>query len=110
MTDWLLQKVYYNDSYGSSDTSSPDNTPSLGKKADKLENILSADVDETFERLKANDMFTNWFRQSTDVSGRMMARIQNFAESISGRVGWSFIIDPGRPRTDLSVCALIHIV
>lgn len=65
--------------------------------------FFSDNNDEILLHLKAIDPLTNWFKQSTDISGRMMARIQNLAESISKRVGWSFLIDTGRPRTDLSV-------
>lgn len=64
--------------------------------------FFSDNNDEILLHLKAIDPLTNWFKQSTDISGRMMARIQNLAESISKRVGWSFLIDTGRPRTDLS--------
>jgi hypothetical protein len=47
-----------------------------------------------------------WFRQRQDVTGRMMARIQNLAASICQQVAWSFLIEPGRPKTDLSVVLL----
>lgn len=48
-----------------------------------------------------------WFRQRQDVSGRMLARIQQLAASISQQVAWSFLIEPGRPKTDLSVYFII---
>lgn len=50
-----------------------------------------------------DDPLASWFRQHQDVSGRMSARIQNLAATISQRVAWSFLIEPGRPKTDLSV-------
>ncbi|KAL3117135.1 hypothetical protein niasHT_007538 [Heterodera trifolii] len=73
----------------------------LAKNTTELERLLSVDVNDQL-LAAANDPLTCWFRQRTDVSGRMLARIQNLAGAISKRVAWSFLIEPGRPRTDLS--------
>lgn len=49
------------------------------------------------------DSLCNWFHQKSDVSSRMLARIQNLANLACSKVKWSFLIEPGRPQTDLSV-------
>jgi hypothetical protein len=95
MEEWLVQGPY-------SAGSNPSNY-SIRTLKKILEPLIMNNPDETFLHLKTIDLLTNWFRQPKDISGRMMARIQNLAESISKRVGWSFLIDPGRLRTDLSV-------
>lgn len=59
---------------------------------------------ESFNRqAKEKDPLTNWFKQKPDITSRMMARIQNLAGFICANVKWSFLIEPGHAKTDLSV-------
>jgi len=64
---------------------------------------IASYVDEETLRLKAFDPLANWFKHRTDMSGKMMGRIERLATAICSKVKWSLLIDPGRPRTDLSV-------
>lgn len=73
-----------------------------------METIFDAEQDEAKE-LRKTDPLINWFRQKSDVSGRMLARIQNFAHSTSSKVKWSFLIEPGHPQTDLSVLIRVRV-
>uniref|UniRef100_A0A183CER0 Tyrosine-protein phosphatase domain-containing protein n=1 Tax=Globodera pallida TaxID=36090 RepID=A0A183CER0_GLOPA len=73
----------------------------MAKKMAELERLLSGDFNDQLLATD-NDPLTCWFWQRTDVSGRMLARIQNLASAISKRIAWSILIEPGRPRTDLS--------
>uniref|UniRef100_A0A915EEN1 Uncharacterized protein n=1 Tax=Ditylenchus dipsaci TaxID=166011 RepID=A0A915EEN1_9BILA len=67
-----------------------------------LESALDFGLDEVTSSMKVLDPLANWSKRNSDISSRMMARIQNLASSISSKVKWSFLVEPGRPQTDLS--------
>lgn len=50
-----------------------------------------------------DDQLMGCFRGRRDISGAILARIQNLAATITQQIAWSMLIEPGRPRTDLSV-------
>ncbi|CAK5078468.1 unnamed protein product [Meloidogyne enterolobii] len=68
----------------------------------QLHIALQDGVDDMLVTL-LGDQLMGCFRGRRDISGAILARIQNLAATITQQITWSMLIEPGRPRTDLSV-------
>lgn len=90
------------------------NAASSNKQSKKLKipytliNELLTPLNTNEAHLKNFDPLLNWFYRRSDVSARMMSRIQNLAAFISGNIKWAFLVEPGHAKTDLSVGSHIH--
>ncbi|KAE9420976.1 hypothetical protein Angca_002156 [Angiostrongylus cantonensis] len=49
-----------------------------------------------FNRLKSRDPLHNWYRQPENVSAQIAARISRFAQQMTDRLKWSFLMEPGK--------------
>ncbi|KAI1705822.1 protein-tyrosine phosphatase domain-containing protein [Ditylenchus destructor] len=67
-----------------------------------LVNEVKASLDE----MKALDPLHNWYKQKSDISSRMMMRVQNLASSISNKVQWIFLVQPGYSHSSLESFAV----
>ena len=48
-----------------------------------------------------DDPLITWLNHSGDNAHRTLERIQRFADFVTSMLRFSFVIEPGRPRTDL---------
>lgn len=71
------------------------------RKIPRLHIALQDGVDDMLVTL-LGDQLMGCFRGRRDISGAILARIQNLAATITQQIAWSMLIEPGRPRTDLS--------
>uniref|UniRef100_A0A1I8BZI1 Tyrosine-protein phosphatase domain-containing protein n=1 Tax=Meloidogyne hapla TaxID=6305 RepID=A0A1I8BZI1_MELHA len=72
------------------------------RKIPQLERALQHDVDELLLTNMLGDKLLGCFRGRCDISCAILSRIQNLAATITQQIAWSMLIEPGRPRTDLS--------
>ncbi|CAK5077957.1 unnamed protein product [Meloidogyne enterolobii] len=73
------------------------------RKIPQLHIALQDGVDDLLVTNVLGDQLMGCFRGRRDISGAILARIQNLAATITQQITWSMLIEPGRPRTDLSV-------
>lgn len=76
--------------------------------SNSLVNILnslsySEEMINQMNYLQKTDSLCNWLYHKSNVSSQILTRIQNIANLVTSKVKWSFLIEPGRPQTDLSV-------
>uniref|UniRef100_A0A914KXD5 Tyrosine-protein phosphatase domain-containing protein n=1 Tax=Meloidogyne incognita TaxID=6306 RepID=A0A914KXD5_MELIC len=72
------------------------------RKIPQLHIALQDGVDDLLVTNVLDDQLMGCFRGRRDISGAILARIQNLAATITQQIAWSMLIEPGRPRTDLS--------
>ncbi|CAD5221192.1 unnamed protein product [Bursaphelenchus xylophilus] len=64
--------------------------------------VAMVDALQHIETYKSKDPLSNWCDFHSEAADRIIQRIQEFATFVVGMIRWSFLIEPGRPRTDLS--------
>ncbi|KAJ1372461.1 PTPc, variant 3 [Parelaphostrongylus tenuis] len=75
MTGWLMDRL----------------VPSISECSSVLYKAASH-----FNRFKSRDPLHNWYRQPENVSAQTAARISRFAEQMTNRLRWSFLMEPGK--------------
>src|SRR4051812_14747648 len=99
MAEWLLVRAKHNRS-----GSDLFRLRLLANSSAAADTLIAGPADDDFLHMKLLDPLANWFKhQKSDVSSRMMARIQNLVGAICAKIKWSLLNEPGRPSTDLSV-------
>ncbi|CAD5215238.1 unnamed protein product [Bursaphelenchus okinawaensis] len=64
--------------------------------------VAMVDALQHIDAVKARDPLNNWCDFESEAADRVVQRIQEFATFVVGMIKWSLLIEPGRPRTDLS--------
>lgn len=64
--------------------------------------VAMADVLQNVGALRDCDPLSNWCDFNSDSTLRILERINEFASFCCGMLKWSFMLEPGRPRTELT--------
>lgn len=65
--------------------------------------VAMADALQNVDGWRNTDPLSNWCDFKSDYAMRILERISEFASFCCGMIRWSFMLEPGRPRTELTV-------
>jgi protein tyrosine phosphatase len=74
---------------------------SMVNDAEGMGHLLSMALSHVHD-FKDTDPLHTWFHSKSENTDRIMIRFRKFVSRVCATIKWSFLIEPGRPRIDLS--------
>lgn len=70
--------------------------------------VAMANALQRQEELCRRDPLLHWLDVKSDAAARVLQRVQDFADKVCAMTRWSWLTEPGRTRTQLSVSTVLH--